>query len=101
MSTTPLCMLVMYVLVLLCCLETTMGGRNIPSSVPSTQEQAEFVKMKPEMDLRRPVFGSRGVKSCLPKGFRHSSAPSRFVNYQPLGSCSKINVNHPDPKPKP
>ena len=35
-------------------------------------------------------FRKRAVNSCLPKGFRHSSAPSRYVNYHTLGStmCS-------------
>ncbi|KAI6676544.1 hypothetical protein NL676_037340 [Syzygium grande] len=30
----------------------------------------------------------RGIESCLPKGLRHTSAPSRYINYQPLGSSS-------------
>ncbi|KAF7820159.1 hypothetical protein G2W53_025614 [Senna tora] len=28
------------------------------------------------------------VEACLPKGFKPSSAPSRYINYQPLGSSS-------------
>ncbi|CAN1253019.1 hypothetical protein LINPERPRIM_LOCUS8212 [Linum perenne] len=39
-------------------------------------------------DQHRGVFGRKEVKNCLPKGFRHTSAPSRYVNYQPLGSCA-------------
>lgn len=43
--------------------------------------------------------GSRSFQACLPKGFRRTSAPSRYVNYQPLGSaCSSgkvVNNNVP------
>ncbi|KAK9124191.1 hypothetical protein Sjap_013793 [Stephania japonica] len=28
----------------------------------------------------------RGFKTCLPKGFHHTSAPSRYSNYETLGS---------------
>ncbi|KAB1219044.1 hypothetical protein CJ030_MR3G015040 [Morella rubra] len=35
-------------------------------------------------------YSTRDVDSCLPKGFRRSSAPSRYSNYHTLGStmCS-------------
>lgn len=35
-------------------------------------------------------FGSKGLESCLPKGFRRASAPSRYVNYHTLGSGSSL-----------
>uniref|UniRef100_A0A7N1A748 Uncharacterized protein n=1 Tax=Kalanchoe fedtschenkoi TaxID=63787 RepID=A0A7N1A748_KALFE len=36
-----------------------------------------------------------GVESCLPKGMRHSSAPSRYGNAQTLGStlCSPTTAS--------
>lgn len=40
----------------------------------------------------------QGVENCLPKGFRRTSAPSRYTNYQTLGStlCStKKGENKP------
>ncbi|KAJ7981035.1 Maintenance of mitochondrial morphology protein like [Quillaja saponaria] len=75
----------------------TMAGRVVPPSAPSTitrplvSEEAEtYSTMKPQLDHKQGVFRRREVKGCLPKGFRHSSAPSRFVNYDQLGSndCS-------------
>ncbi|CAK7332241.1 unnamed protein product [Dovyalis caffra] len=77
----------------------TMAGRDIPmrpSSVPSTMmapldSQGEgYVKMKPHLNHKRPFFGARDVRGCLPKGYRHSSAPSRFVNNLPIVSCSRL-----------
>ncbi|KAK3422281.1 hypothetical protein EUGRSUZ_G02861 [Eucalyptus grandis] len=38
--------------------------------------------------------GSQGVESCLPKGLRHTSAPSRYINYQPLGSSSACSPSN-------
>ncbi|KAL4591562.1 hypothetical protein LXL04_004531 [Taraxacum kok-saghyz] len=38
----------------------------------------EFVTQK------RPIFHEKEVGGCMPKGRRHSSAPSRYVNNQPL-----------------
>ncbi|KAK7391135.1 hypothetical protein VNO78_19531 [Psophocarpus tetragonolobus] len=54
----------------------------------------KYINMKPE----KGNIGKRGVQggsveACLPKGFRRSSAPSRYINYQPLGStCSSSKV---------
>lgn len=103
MSTTSFSLLVIYLVISLNSLSTTMGGRIIPPSAPSTvtrplvssSSEAETY-VKPEMNHKeRSVFQGREVKGCLPKGFRHDSAPSRFVNYKPLGSrlsgCSKMH----------
>lgn len=70
----------------------SMGGRRtlIPSSGPSTMmpvlasEAREFaiMKMKPRLNNKEgKVFNGKEVKSCMPKGHRVSSAPSRFVNF--------------------
>lgn len=52
--------------------------------------------------FRERRFGWREAKACLPKGPVHSSAPSRFVNYQPLRStanrCSSPSLQ-PSPEP--
>ncbi|KAK7844259.1 hypothetical protein CFP56_011071 [Quercus suber] len=67
-----------------------MAARKIPSSAPSTivrplvSEAQDYVTMKPLFKHKHRVFRGKEVKNCLPKGFRHSSAPSRFVNYHTL-----------------
>ncbi|KAK7261317.1 hypothetical protein RIF29_27626 [Crotalaria pallida] len=89
-------------LVFLCLLLSfgiTMGGRIIPPSAPSTvtrplvsSEVETYVK--PHLDHKeKKVFKGREVNGCLPKGSRHNSAPSRFVNYKILGSggCSGMH----------
>ncbi|KAE8037787.1 hypothetical protein FH972_010349 [Carpinus fangiana] len=73
-----------------------MAARHIPSSAPSTivrpliSEAPDYATMKPQFHHKHRVFQGREVKGCLPKGYRHSSAPSRYVNYRTLGSpeCS-------------
>nr|KYP53062.1 hypothetical protein KK1_025064 [Cajanus cajan] len=59
------------------------------------------------INLKKPdkgKFGRRGfhggsVEACMPKGFRRSSAPSRYINYQPLGStCSSTKVVNNGPR---
>ncbi|CAN0916444.1 hypothetical protein LINGRAHAP2_LOCUS29710 [Linum grandiflorum] len=63
---------------------STVVLHNIPSSLPLSKSSSP----PRNRDSRaRSVFGRKEVKNCLPKGFRHTSAPSRYVNYQPLGSC--------------
>ncbi|KAJ1403114.1 hypothetical protein SESBI_27521 [Sesbania bispinosa] len=47
--------------------------------------KAKYINLKPENGLG---FQGGNVEACLPKGFRRSSAPSRYINYQPLGSIS-------------
>ncbi|XVF20289.1 hypothetical protein REPUB_Repub11eG0185200 [Reevesia pubescens] len=72
--------------------DVAMAGRDIPSSVPSTMRPAsvDYVKMNPTVvknHNKHPVFNEKEVKGCMPKGSKHSSAPSRYVNYQTLGSA--------------
>lgn len=83
-------------ILLLSCFHVSMAGRSIPpSSVPSTMRplSEDYMKMKPLWMHKHGVFHAKQVKNCMPKGFRHASAPSRFVNSQTLGGCSN--------KPKP
>ncbi|CAN1747581.1 hypothetical protein LINPERHAP1_LOCUS3127 [Linum perenne] len=43
--------------------------------------------------------GGRVFVSCLPKGFHRNSAPSRYINYDPLGAstttaCDTVEKKH-------
>lgn len=73
--------------------EAARGGAFL-SSVPSTRmptfpESRDLTTMKlPPFFRAHRVFGGREVKGCMPKGLGHTSAPSRFANYQPLGSAA-------------
>lgn len=58
------------------------------TSRPLGSNPPNYVSLKPTRS--HGGFAKQVVDACLPKGFRHSSAPSRYINYQPLGStiCS-------------
>ncbi|EOA28199.1 hypothetical protein CARUB_v10024391mg [Capsella rubella] len=71
------------------------GGRLIPlESVPSSSVMPLSVDNTVKLNPRNQIYRGTEVKSCMPKGFRPRSAPSRFVNYQPLVSvkCSSSKV---------
>nr|AFK38688.1 unknown [Medicago truncatula] len=91
-------LLVLYLVFLLNSLDTNMAARIIPSSAPSTVTRPLFGEtnyLKPHLDHKQKFFQGRQVKNCLPKGYRHNSAPSRFVNYDTLGGCSGIHSDKP------
>lgn len=77
-------------------------ARNFAFSGPSTETETAtdrkggYVTVKPRFDLRHEILNGKQLKNCMPKGFRHSSAPSRFVNYHILGSpaCSTQPNHH-------
>ncbi|KAK4359952.1 hypothetical protein RND71_022181 [Anisodus tanguticus] len=56
-------------------------------------------RFKPKINgIKEGDNGDQGVKDCLPKGIKRSSAPSRYINDHTLGStsCSSIKkVNKP------
>ncbi|KAK3232499.1 hypothetical protein Dsin_004380, partial [Dipteronia sinensis] len=43
--------------------------------------------------------GSSGVNDCLPKGFHHTSAPSRYINYHTFGSTICSTTKQPSSHP--
>ncbi|KAK9282901.1 hypothetical protein L1049_011126 [Liquidambar formosana] len=55
-----------------------------------SRHEENYVNLNPRSNHGQHGFRSGDVKSCLPKGLRHSSAPSRYGNYNTLGStvCS-------------
>ncbi|KAK2433893.1 hypothetical protein QL285_019101 [Trifolium repens] len=101
MSTTHfITFLVLYFVLSINFFDTTMAARIIPSSAPSTVTRPLFLSegetyLKPHLDHKQRFFQGRQVKNCLPKGYRHNSAPSRFVNYDTLGGCSGIHSEKP------
>uniref|UniRef100_A0A7N0RCV1 Secreted protein n=1 Tax=Kalanchoe fedtschenkoi TaxID=63787 RepID=A0A7N0RCV1_KALFE len=44
-------------------------------------------------------FHDKEVRGCLPKGFRHASAPSRFANYHTFGWTGCRATNRSPKKP--
>ncbi|KAL2328571.1 hypothetical protein Fmac_021998 [Flemingia macrophylla] len=94
--------LALYLIVSLHSLDMTVAARIIPQSAPSTVTRPLFLSeaetyLKPHLGHKQNVFQGRQVKNCLPKGYRHNSAPSRFVNYDTLGSsgCSGMRSEKP------
>lgn len=58
-----------------------------------------YASLKPKISSHG-GFDKRGVvNACLPKGIRHSSAPSRYINYHPLGSTMCSPANHVASRP--
>ncbi|KAL1817073.1 hypothetical protein ACET3Z_019647 [Daucus carota] len=78
-----------YILLFLFPLHESLAARALPSSGPSTTmaplatkaREYAIMKMRPMLDQEGRVFHGKQVKACMPKGRRHSSAPSRYVNF--------------------
>lgn len=101
-TTTHFSLLALYLILSLNSLHMTMAARIIPQSAPSTVTRPQFLSeaetyLRPHLGNKQNVFQGRQVKNCLPKGYRHNSAPSRFVNYDTLGSsgCSGMRSEKP------
>ncbi|RWR91600.1 hypothetical protein CKAN_02076600 [Cinnamomum micranthum f. kanehirae] len=100
--------LMLITLVLLLFLSTpsaTIAARNSPlNAAPPTTRPARpkphgFATLRPRWSKKRHTFRGREIGDCLPKGFRPPpSAPSRYANYQPLGS-SVYCSSKPQAKP--
>ncbi|CAL5209188.1 unnamed protein product [Lathyrus oleraceus] len=105
MSITVISKLMLLLLLLLKPPSNTTKGCNygpfcVDAARPLEQDgNPKYINLKPEKgNGGGGVFQGRNVEDCLPKGFRRSSAPSRYINYQPLGtscSSSKTVVNGP------
>ncbi|GMY09264.1 hypothetical protein FCV25MIE_04503 [Fagus crenata] len=91
MSTTFLMALLLLVLLnppLLVMTRMNSMSRIAVAMKPLESNPPSYVTLKPKTS--HGGFRKRSVNSCLPKGFHHSSAPSRYVNYHTFGStmCS-------------
>ncbi|KAK7279619.1 hypothetical protein RJT34_24674 [Clitoria ternatea] len=95
--------LLLLVLLLNPCANNTRGTLVcVDAARPLEHNVPKYINLKP--DENNGTIGKRGfqggnVEACLPKGLRLSSAPSRYINYLPLGSaCSnsaKVVINGP------
>lgn len=76
------------------CLSSRLSASAPSTSMPPLPEyHRNYVKMNPRLYDKRHVFHGKQVKNYKPKGFRHSSAPSRYTNYRP--SCFKQPLSKP------
>ncbi|KAI8030669.1 hypothetical protein LOK49_LG01G00488 [Camellia lanceoleosa] len=69
----------------------TMSRVAVATRPLESKSHQDYVQaFKPNRGDGQRGFGSGEVESCLPKGLRHSSAPSRYTNYHTFGStvCS-------------
>ncbi|OIT07960.1 hypothetical protein A4A49_09674 [Nicotiana attenuata] len=100
-SNTQLFLTLCVCLVILSSLNETVGIRQLSAgssesnlALNSIKIDGEYMILKPELigHNKRPFFHGKEIKDCLPKGFRHASAPSRYVNYHIFGSlgCSQV-----------
>lgn len=84
--------LVLFYLILLSYLNSVTSIRELFSTSAGTIEPSRrsmvdgtsYVMM--QHHNKGPFFHGKEVRGCLPKGFKHASAPSRYVNYHILGS---------------
>ncbi|KAE9465297.1 hypothetical protein RHGRI_007739 [Rhododendron griersonianum] len=79
----------------------TTISRFVTATRPLVSNPQDYAAFKPVGGRgQHDYFGSGSdVKSCLPKGFRHSSAPSRYINYHTFSSnlCSSGGQDNPRP----
>ncbi|KAL1553217.1 hypothetical protein AAHA92_13919 [Salvia divinorum] len=61
------------------------------ASRPLGSKSEDYMTFKPKVMKGGHRLGGKQAEGCMPKGRRHSSAPSRYINYQPLDSCSPLN----------
>ncbi|GAA0172236.1 hypothetical protein LIER_26095 [Lithospermum erythrorhizon] len=91
MSTSYVLIALLSLLILSSQIDSTMAKRKFPSSAPSTMISKDYGTLKPDLSNKKHhVLSDKDIKNCKPKGVRHTSAPSRFVNMHPFSSlgCS-------------
>ncbi|KAJ8766073.1 hypothetical protein K2173_020589 [Erythroxylum novogranatense] len=60
---------------------------GVAATRPLESEDPNYTTLKPETGHKRGWFHGRDAENCLPKGFRRTSAPSRYINYEPDSSA--------------
>ncbi|KAL8538658.1 hypothetical protein ACS0TY_000609 [Phlomoides rotata] len=69
------------------------------ASRPLGSKSEDYTTFTPKIITKKHRFRGEEVEGCLPKGRRHSSAPSRYINDQPLGSTVCSSMDHQVIKP--
>ncbi|CAL1387026.1 unnamed protein product [Linum trigynum] len=82
-------LLFFFVLVLRTNVLVGAAGRPLAES-PGNKSSVTYAVFKPPADVGPTTMfhGGREVNGCLPKGFHRNSAPSRYINLEPLGTSS-------------
>ncbi|KAK9168698.1 hypothetical protein Syun_000838 [Stephania yunnanensis] len=64
------------------------GARPLPPPSNNNAENTNTLNTRSSssQEKQHAFDDDRGFKTCLPKGFHHTSAPSRYSNYENLGS---------------
>lgn len=86
------------IMILIFALQILFVGESFASR-PLGSKSEDYTTFKPKVVKEKKGFGGKQVEGCMPKGRRHSSAPSRYINYQPLDSVMCSPVNHRVDKP--
>ncbi|XAR72130.1 hypothetical protein NMG60_11018658 [Bertholletia excelsa] len=89
MSTPLIFTAILHLLLLILLLSPTTAASPI-----TEPERKDNVAFKPPTRLGKHGFGRGQVNSCLPKGLRYNSAPSRYINYHPTGSSLCSSAKH-------
>lgn len=71
----------------------------VEGSRPLGSKLEDYTMFRPKVIEGKHRLGGKQVEGCMPKGRRHSSAPSRYINYQPLDSLMCSPLNHRVDKP--
>ncbi|KAJ6311497.1 hypothetical protein OIU77_013290 [Salix suchowensis] len=73
---------------------TDSKARVVAAARPLETKSPDHETLKPE--TKDGQFHGGEVENCLPKGFHPNSAPSRYINYQTLGSSACAASKHAD-----
>ncbi|CAI0442669.1 unnamed protein product [Linum tenue] len=70
------------------------AGRPLLESPAGNKSSVTYAAFKPPADVGPTTMfhGGREVNDCLPKGFHRNSAPSRYINLEPLGTSSSSTI---------
>ncbi|KAF9594737.1 hypothetical protein IFM89_034720 [Coptis chinensis] len=71
----------------------TLSTRVVECMFSSASKSQDCMTLKHGSNHNQRVFGGKEASSCLPKGFRRSSAPSRYENAHTLSylPCAPTN----------
>ncbi|KDP30473.1 hypothetical protein JCGZ_16152 [Jatropha curcas] len=100
-STLVLFIALFYSLLLLSPLPTIIGANSLVKVAVAarpleSKPSKNSVIFKPKSSHRKKGFGGRDMENCMPKGFHRTSAPSRYINYNTLGSTICETSKHVD-----